>query len=344
MITEDAVMRLLEQADPARKHDAVIAVEPADYLATLRARSDMPVTETAHQWHQRSDGRRLMTLAAAAVVILLVGALVLTTRGDPVRQVSEHPQVSMATLAGVWSLRESRDVDGELQGDARGVLMRFGVDGNFAFDSRGSIDVTPTFAGTYQLDTGAVVTNRVRGVCSEAIDFTVVMPEDGRLHTTVTETGAGKGCAIPVGTESEWVRVSPMSAAGSAAVTTVETVEDAAPPTLQAMFGIWHRQGSGQLLRLSIDGTYAIDDGGLLAGDPDDTGSYELDGQTVTLTSAGSASCAAGDTQVLEGFMLSSVRVNEVDMLFTRLIDATASGSECPIHTAGDQTWLRISP
>jgi hypothetical protein len=128
-------------------------------------------------------------------------------------------------------------------------------------------------------------------------------------------------------------------------VTTVESVEDdAASPTLQAMFGIWQRQGSGQLLRLAIDGTYAIDDGGLLADDPDDTGSYEIDGHRVTLTSAGSASCAAGDTQVLDGLRLSSVRVNEVDMLFTRLIDATASGSECPIHTAGDQTWLRISP
>jgi hypothetical protein len=344
VITEDAVMRLLEQADPARENDAAIVAEPADYLETLRARRDMPVAETAHRWHQRVDGRRLMTLAAAAVVVLLLGALVLTTRADPVRQVTEHPQVSMARLAGVWSLTESRDVDGQVQGDARGVLMRFGDDGTFAFDSRGSIDVTPTFAGTYELDTDAVVTNRVRGVCSEAIDFTVVMPEDGRLHTTVTQTGAGKGCAIPVGTTSEWVRVSPISAAGSAAVTTVASVEDTAPPTPRAMFGIWHRQGSGQLLRLAIDGTYAIDDGGLLGSDPDDTGSYELDGHTVTLTSAGSASCAAGDTQVLDGFMLSSVRVNEVDILSTRLFDATASGSNCPIHTAGDQTWLRISP
>jgi hypothetical protein len=344
VITEDAVMRLLEQADPARQQDPASAAEPTEYFETLRARSDVPLIETALPRHQRPDWRRLMTLAAAAAAILLVGALVLTTRGDPVRQVTEQPPMSMARLAGVWSLAGSRDADGEVQADARGVLMTFGADGDFAFDSRGSIDVSPTLSGTYELDTSTVVTHRLRGVCSEAIDFTVAMPEDGRLHTTVTESGEGKGCAIPVGTTSEWVRVSPISAAGSATVTTVQSVEDTAPPTLQAMYGIWQLQGSGQLLRLAIDGTYAVDDGGQLAGDPDDTGRYEIDGHTLTLTSAGSASCAAGDTQVLDGFTLRSVRVAEADLLLTKVIDATASGSACPIHTAGDQTWLRISP
>ena len=344
MITEDEVMRLLEQADPARRPDAAVAADPAAYLHALHGRTGT-MSLSAGAPEQQPAGRRLMIAAAAAAVLLLVGALVVVTRGDPIRRVTEQPPaISIATLAGIWSLEQSHDPTGELEGDARGQLLMFGTDGSFALDNRGNIDTSPDAAGTYELDGDVVVTHRLRGGCDEAIDFTVAMPEDGRLHTVVTDAGSGKGCAIPVGTASNWIRVSPTSHAGAATVPTVEAVADPNPPSTRTVYGIWHRLGSGQLLRFGIDGTYAIDAAGLLTSDPDDTGTYELNGDKITFTSAGSTTCAAGDTQVWEEVTLTIVRLHEEDFLHTKLLNSTARESECPIHAAESQTWLRISP
>jgi hypothetical protein len=341
VITEDDVMRLLERADPVRNRAAAVAPDPAGYLDSLRARSGKVTLVGASQ---RPGARRLMIpAAAAATVLLLLGVLALATRGDPIRRVSEQPPLSVETLAGIWSLAGSRDSTGAIEGDARGLLLMFGTDGTFAFDRRGNIDTSPDAAETYELDGDVVVTHRERGGCAEAIDFTVEMPEEGRLLTVVTDTGSGKGCVIPVGTESTWLRVSPYSPPGAATFTIVSSVDDTNPPSRQTIYGIWQRQGSGQLLRFGIDGTYAIDDGGLLRN-PDDIGSYELDGDTITFTSAGSATCTAGDNQVWERLSLGSVRLQQEDFLHTRLLNVTAGDPECPIHSAGDQTWLRISP
>jgi hypothetical protein len=301
---------------------------------------------------RQSAIRRLLVIPAAAMVVSFVSLPVSTMRAhstpdDGAGQVAEPPPVSAATLAGMWSLAEARSADGEVRADVGGVLMMLGTDGTFAFDSLGNIATKPSVAGTYELDAGAVVTRRVSGVCTEAIDFTVAMPEDGRLHTTVTETGSPapmeKACPIPVGSELEWVRVSPMSPPG-ATVRNLESVEDTRPPSTQTVYGIWHRQGSGQLLRMGIDRIYSIDDGGLIDGDADDTGTFVLDGQTVVFTSAGSATCGAGDTQVWEELTIGSVRLQRQDVRSTRLISSIASGSDCPVHTPGEQTWLRISP
>jgi hypothetical protein len=301
---------------------------------------------------RQSAIRRLLAVAAAAMVVPLVSLPVSTTRADSkpddaAGQVAEPPPVSAATLAGMWSLAEARSADGEVRADVGGVLMMLGTDGTFAFDSLGTIATKPSVAGTYEVDAGAVVTRRVSGVCTEAIDFTVAMPEEGRLLTTVTEAGSPapmeKACPIPVGSELDWVRVSPMSAPG-ATVRNLESVEDTRPISIQTVYGIWHRQGSGQLLRMGIDRSYSFDDGGLLDGDADDTGTFELDGQTVAFVSAGSATCGAGDTQVWEELTIGSVRLQQQDVRLTRIISSTASGSDCPVHTAGTQTWLRISP
>ena len=56
--------------------------------------------------------------------------------------------MSVATLAGMWSLAEARDADGEVQADVGGVLMMLGTDGTFAFDSLGTIATNPSVAGT----------------------------------------------------------------------------------------------------------------------------------------------------------------------------------------------------
>jgi hypothetical protein len=301
---------------------------------------------------RRSAIRRLHVIPAAAMVVPLISLPVSAVRADSTPddsagQAADQPPVSVATLAGMWRLDEARSADGEVGADVGGVLMMLGTDSTFALDSLGTIATKPSVAGTYELDGGTVVTRPVSGSCTEAIDFAVEMPEEGRLLTTVTETGSPapmeKACPIPVGTELDWVRVSPMSAPG-ATVANLESVEDTRPPSIQTVFGIWHRQGSGQLLRMGIDGTYSFDDGGLLDGDPDDTGTFELDGQTVSFTSTGSASCAAGETHVWEQLTIGSVRLQQHDVRLTRLVSATASGSDCPVHAAGTQTWLRISP
>ena len=288
--------------------------------------------------------RRMIPTSAAAAVLVLVAGVPVSARSDLTAHITEQPRVSAATLSGIWSLDQSRDPTGELVGDARGLLLMFGSDGAFALEDEGNIDTSPDFAGSYELEGDVVVTHRVRGQCTEAIDFTAAMPEDGRLHTVVTDAGSGGGCAMPVGTESEWIRVSPISTAGSATITTVFNADDTQPPAIQSIFGIWHREGSGQLLRFGIDGTYAVDDGGVLTSDPDDTGTYEINGATISFTSAGSATCAAGDAQVWDGVTLATVGLHEEDLLYTRLLGSTASESECSIHASGAQKWLRISP
>jgi hypothetical protein len=85
VITEDEVMRLLERADPARVDDSAPFVDAAGYLAALRTRSttvtliDTEPTPTGpmhrHRWP-------IIAVAAAAVVAIVVGGLVLANRDD----------------------------------------------------------------------------------------------------------------------------------------------------------------------------------------------------------------------------------------------------------------------
>ncbi len=221
-------------------------------------------------------------------------------------------------------------------------MIRFGPDQAFAVDTHGSIDSSPALVGTYELDGRDIVVTvtQVGGACDVGDTWTwrTGVPEDGRLQLVFTRTGRGQ-CAIPIGTEWSFVRLSPRSPAG--ADITADPVGGSAPlpansdEALRVLDGLWLLEGGGHLLRLRPYGTYAIDDMGLLGTDPHDAGAIEVAATTLTLVSgAGSNQCAEGDRLVLR-----SVRIDEIG----RSLRGTVVRDDCTHATGTRATWIRLS-
>jgi hypothetical protein len=221
-------------------------------------------------------------------------------------------------------------------------MIRFGPDDGFAVDTHGSIDSSPALVGTYELDGRDIVVTvtQVGGACDVGDTWTwrSGVPENGRLRLVFTSTGRG-ACAIPVGTEWSFIRLSPRSSTGAGL--TVDPGGTLAPlpanpdEALEILDGLWLLDGGGHLLRLRPYGTYAIDDAGLLGTDPYDAGKIELAGNTLTFVSAaGSNRCAAGDRLVL-----SNVRVDEIG----RSLRGTVIRDDCSHLVDARPLWKRLS-
>jgi hypothetical protein len=76
--SDDEVMRVLERADPARVDELVLMIDAAEFLDALHTGS----TTVALDVEPAGSGRRrhrwqVVALAAAAVVAVFVGAIVL---------------------------------------------------------------------------------------------------------------------------------------------------------------------------------------------------------------------------------------------------------------------------
>ena len=221
-------------------------------------------------------------------------------------------------------------------------MIRFGPGETFAVDTHGSIDSSPALAGTYELDGRDIVVTvtRVGGPCDVGDTWTwrAGVPEDGRLQLVFTETGQGN-CAIPIGTEWSFIRLSPESSAG--ADLRVDPVGKFAPlpanpdEALEVLDGLWLLERGGHLLRLRPYGTYAIDDTGLLGADPYDAGAIEVAGTTLTLVSgANSNRCAGGDRLVLR-----DVRIDEIG----RSLQGVIVIDDCSHAIGARPTWMRLS-
>ena len=140
------------------------------------------------------------------------------------------------------------------------------------------------------------------------------------------------------------IRLSPASAAGSALVPSFTGDDNTLPPSTIEMTGIWLRADSGQLMSFRPNGSYAISDDGQL-GAPDDAGMYEIDGRTIGFTSfAPDAACAWQSTRSWDAVGLERIRLNEQHDTPAMILHTEAGESDCPIHAAGEQTWLRVSP
>ncbi len=280
---------------------------------------------------------RINPLPTIAAALLAVNSVEPPTTDSPTS--TDGVPLSVETMAGIWHL-ESFQVPGGPAQRTQGLLMAIEADGTIAVDNYGDLVTSPYIVSRYELDGDVIV---FLGGCGQ--DLRAVIPEDGRLHTVIAEPGIeGCGNDIPVGVEWSWIRVSPSSPAGEALSTPGDAFDNPYSPSDTPMAGTWLRQGSGQLLHLGDFGDYAIDDGGLLGIDPDDTGAYEIDGDTITFTSDGSATCTAGDIQLWESVVLDDVRLHE-DLSQSAKVLQTAGGEpDCTSHVAGDQTWLRLSP
>jgi hypothetical protein len=221
-------------------------------------------------------------------------------------------------------------------------MIRFGPDQAFAVDTHGSIDSSPAVIGTYELNGRDIVVTvtQVGSACEVGDTWTwrAGVPEDGQLHLVFTQTGRGN-CAIPIGTEWSFIRLSPPSSSGQDL--TADPVGRFAPlpanteEALEALDGLWLLERGGHLLRLRPYGTYAIDDTGLLGADPYDAGTIEVAGSTLTLVSAaGSDRCAEGDRLVLR-----DVRIDEIG----RSLRGVVVDDECS-HAIGTRpTWIALS-
>jgi len=200
-------------------------------------------------------------------------------------------------LAGIWLLDGATSAPPG--GDALMVLFR--ADGTVIFDDKGHLDTSPAVAATYQLH-GRTISFRVgRGtaVCTpgDTWAWQAGLPDEGRLKAVTVEDGTGI-CSEGIGSELTFTRVSPLSPFFELAYPT-PSAHAAPPPDEVALHGIWLLQGSGSLLRLSEDGSYAIDGTGELGTDPSDMGTFRVHAGTVTFTSgASSRACRPGDRWV----------------------------------------------
>lgn len=299
--------------------------------------------------------KRLVRLSAAAILMALATAACAggTGRGDnqPSEPQAEATAAEAAAtieglpptknrLAGIWLADE----------EVTPLLVRFSPDGTFAIDDgAGPLDTAPAGSGTYEVDGETIrFMNERSRVCNEGDRWTFQarLPEDGRLHTVITDDAAD-ACSRGAGTELTWTRVSPSSPVGLQITAPNSGKEGARPSAASVLRGIWLLEGGGHLLRFGIDGTYAIDDAGRLGADPYDVGTVEADGKgTLTFISgARSRGCERGDRWVWEEVELVSGLT--VRGPVTEFAGATLRGlvstDDCREEAGMELTWVLIS-
>lgn len=271
------------------------------------------------------QNRRLtwpLLAAAAAASVALAGC---TGDTEPATDRASEPatggpELTIDDITGIWHTR-----------DWEGLLLRFSPDGTAAIDNGGDLERSPCVPATYELADGTMrFTANADALCCPDDTWTwqVDMPEDGRLDVVYTDGGCGAD------TDDAWtlVRVSPQSPGGSA----ITAAEPAETPVAAAgqLGGVWLREGTGHLLRLSGNGTYATDDAGGLGVDPADSGTVEVpeDG-VLRFTSDGSRTCDAG-----QGWFWTEARFGQ------GVLQATVSEDPCGDQAGTEWTWVRLSP
>ena len=258
--------------------------------------------------------------------------LATTIAATPTGPTTTEPiPVTSETLAGIWRVEDP---------PVPGLLNQIGADGSFVFDMQGFLDTDPYGTGTYELDGTELIISVTNGACSDWAFRVDDIPEDGRVLATYSRSG----CHVLAGEPWNLTRLSPIAPSASAIVEPVAVSDAPVELSTANVEGIWLREGTGQLASFTSDGTYSVDDGGLLGVDPDDTGHYEIDGDAFVLSTDGTGSCAAGTTVTWTAAILDSVTFTEDDELDTQRLRMTASDNECVGWTSGKQTWLRVSP
>jgi hypothetical protein len=310
----------------------------------------LPVTHAdIHQAHNELHDRlserahhrtRTAVLAVAASVVLIACAVVLRHGIDRSAPTMSATRLSAPTprapaghaptvdrLTGIWTSDE-----------APSVLVRFGADGTYSYDDRGRLDTYAAVHGTYRVHGRTISFTPVGGyACPGKGPHTSLagLPEVGRLDLVVSKPTAGdRDCAELVGARSTLTRVSPQSPAGARITGNRATGQVLTADRESQLYGIWLHQGTGRLLRIASDGSYAVDDGGELATSPDDNGTFAVEGPgRLQLTSAaGSRECAPGERTTW-----APVRVTSTSLSVTIQEDTCTGRADL----AG--SWVRLS-
>ena len=301
--------------------------------------------------------QRLIALASTAALLGLVAAVWMGTaprwrseaippaddRGVPAveDEVQDEGLAPKADrLVGIWLKDQGPNEE------AAPLMLRMSRDGTTAFDNGGLLDRTPAVLATYERDGDSLTFTVFEGdACEKGDNWTwrTGVQVEGRMHVLTLEDGTGN-CSIGLGTRWSFTRVSPISQA-SAQITAQDSAGRGAPPSPRMLQGIWLEEGratSGpaprrrgtNLLRFAWDETYAIDDGGLLGTSPDDAGRFQLQGGTITFTSASdSQKCNSGAVTVWKQVRLSG-----------RTLRAVVAKDECRDLVGVELTWILLSP
>jgi hypothetical protein len=236
-------------------------------------------------------------------------------------------------LAGIWL----RDQGPNLE--SAPLMLRIGRDATAAFDDLGLLDRNPAILATYMRDgndiTFTVEEERQDGACVPGDNWTwrTGVQDEGRMQILNIEDGTGN-CSIGLGTRWSFTRVSPISQA-SGRITAEDPVRNGARPSAGILTGIWLEEGGGRLLSFAFDGTYAIDDGGLLGTRSDDVGEFQIDGRGALTFTSGSDSrtCKQGAVTVWKRVRLTG-----------RMIRGTVAKDECTDSVGAELTWILLSP
>lgn len=241
---------------------------------------------------------------------------------DRVPAVEELPP-TVDRLAGIWLM------------EGGSLMLRFGSDGTFAFIPDGDVGGF----GTYEVD-GQTITFVYTGgrFCSGGFEWNASLLGDGRLRAVNVSSSSPCEPERQVGLETTWTQVSPRSAAVEKITADVssEVFRPLPPGSRSILHGIWLLEGSGILLRLGADGSYDIDDGGELVTDPDDVGTFEVDGESSTLTftsGADSRTCAEDDIWVW-----TSAELGE------GVLRVVVTEDGCGKDLGPDLVWVRLQP
>ena len=304
-------------------------------MVAQKVEPDLDVWNQQERRQRRAArNRRLGAIGLVAALAVLAAVIVVaSTPEDRNRDVGfgdvRGAAPTLETLRGIWLF------DGGPDGGETGMLMRFDPDGTFAIDAYGSLDSTPATQGTFRIEGDLVrfeVEPSARCATGETFTFRTGLPDAGRLDTVMVEPG----CGVASGTEWTWTRVSPVSAAGTTIRASSPSGDEGPPEDALALDGIWLLEGTGQLLRISFSGSYAIDDQGTLGTAPYDEGDVEIDGRTMVLISGpGSRECRDGAR-----WTWTAVAVEP----FGAAMRATSDRDVCG-HGLDDVelTWIRIS-
>jgi hypothetical protein len=113
--------------------------------------------------------------------------------------------------------------------------------------------------------------------------------------------------------------------------------DQGSPPTPEQMAGVWLTVGSERVGWFRADGTFAIDDRGLVDIRPAASGAFSIeDSRTELVADEGSDVCSAEERWVFDAHM-----PDEGWLEVTVVEDSTG---ECAIGVGTRETWIRVSP
>jgi hypothetical protein len=150
---------------------------------------------------------------------------------------------------------------------------------------------------------GVVVTDSDLREAREEIDDRIAIGHKRNHRRTLTVAAAAAVvipivgiAAVQLFDSSEKSEPQPASPVPTTVDVDVETFLTGSDPTPELLDGVWRVDNGTVLMKFAIDGAIRFDDGGQLYSDPGATGTYEIDGDLITVTVDGGSDGCAGQT------------------------------------------------